>query len=140
MNRFILILIGGFFCNSGIAQDHSDANLMKSQPYMLHADKADCDSMDGNNAEHKICLNLEFQKVDSILNKRFLTYIKEIESDSIRQKIIEYQNAWVLNRRTESAIEAEGYRGHMLSIAYISNMIFITRKRIEELEQLIKYK
>jgi uncharacterized protein YecT (DUF1311 family) len=139
MKKLIVILIVVIFTCPAFAQDFSDSEQMKSQPYMIHADKANCDNMDGNNAEHKICLNLEFQEKDSIMNTHFLDYVKKIENDTVKNTILEYQKVWVTNRRIESSIEAEGYSGHMFSIAYISTMIFITDKRIEELKYLIEY-
>lgn len=138
MNKLIIIFISIFLVKLGISQDYSDSDLMKSQSYMLHSNKTNCDSMDGNNLEHKICLNLEFQEVDSVLNVKLLQYTNKIENDSIKQLIIAYQDAWVLNRRTQSKLETRGYASNTKSIGYISNMVFITRKRIEELEHLIK--
>ena len=139
MKKLIVILIVAIFTCPAFTQDFSDSEQMKSQPYMIHAEKANCDNMDGNNAEHKICLNLEFQEKDSIMNTHFLDYVKKIENDTVKNSILEYQKVWVTNRRIESSLEAEGYSGHMLSIAYISTMIFITDKRIEELKYLIEY-
>lgn len=89
MERYILILIVGFLYNPVLAQDYSDSESMKYQPYMLYADKADCDNMDGNNAEHKICLNLHFQKLDSIMNSNLLEYVAETENDTIKKSILE---------------------------------------------------
>ena len=106
---------------------------MKAQYYMQFAYKTNCDSLDVNNAQHKICLNLEFQKIDSIMNDKFIEYLNTIEVDSIRYSIKNLQNIWVTNRRQQSKLEAQGYRGHMPSIYYISSMIFITDKRLEEL-------
>lgn len=127
-------------CQVGMAQDHSDVDRIKSAHYMHGAHKSDCDSLDGNNAQLKICLNFEFQQVDSILNERFIRYLNEIQNDSIKKSIVQFQHAWVLNRRSVSSLESEGYVGHWMSISFLSSMVFITRKRIEELEYLIKYK
>lgn len=124
----------------GYNQDYSDSKLMKSQSYMQFDFNPNCDSLDGNNAHHKICLNLEFQKVDSMMNNTFVQYLTFIESESIRSEMINFQNNWVKNRRMVSTIEAEGLQGHMFSIYYISSMIFITEKRLEELEFLIDFK
>ncbi len=112
---------------------------MKNQHYMQFAYKTNCDSLDGNNAQHKICLNLEFQKIDSLMNDKFIEYLNTIESDSIRYSINKFQEIWITDRRQQSILEAEGYLGHMTSINYINSMIFITEKRLEELIFLLDY-
>jgi len=119
------------------AQDYSDAKLMKSMSYMSYVNNINCDSMDGNNLEQRICLNLEFQEVDSILNVTFLEYFNRISNDSIARSINIFHNAWVVNRRVESRLRSDGYTGHALGIVYLTNMVFITRKRTEVLVYLL---
>lgn len=96
--------------------------------------------MDGNSAQTKVCLNFRFQDVDSILNVRFVQYLGEIKDDTLKQSIVAFQRAWVRNRGIESNLESEGYVGHYSSIHYLDQMIFVTQKRIEELEELIEHK
>jgi len=140
MNFFLQLVIITFCSFTTFAQDYSDAKLMKSMSYMAHVSSVSCDSMDGNNLEQRICLNIEFQKVDSVLNVTFLEYFNRIQSDSIAQSIKSFQNDWVLNRRVESRLKSDGYTGHTMGIVYLTNMVFITRKRTEVLVYLLENK
>ena len=122
---------------TGFAQDYSDYESMKTQSYMQNNFDPNCDSLDGNNAQHKICLNLEFQNIDSMMNKKYIEYLSTVKIDSVKLNIINFQNAWVKNRKKQSQLKALDYKGHISSIYYISSMCFITKKRLEELEFLI---
>lgn len=137
-SNFLILLL--FYTAFGYSQDYSDAKRMKEQPYMQFDFNPRCDSLDGNNAQHKICLNLEFQKKDALMNKTFIEYLTSIKNDSIKTEIIKFQDVWVKNRRLVSTLEAQGLQGHMSSIYYISSMLFITEQRLEELEFLIDFK
>ncbi|WP_298515792.1 lysozyme inhibitor LprI family protein [uncultured Kordia sp.] len=141
--KFISLFIFGIVINHSLsAQNYEDSKSMKSQSYMRNFEKVECDdegnTISGDNYTHKVCLNLYFQKMDSLMNIKFSEYLKEIKNDSIKSLVINYQENWVENRRLQSTIATSGIRGNMFSIVYISNMVFITRKRLEELEYLLK--
>lgn len=103
---------------------------------MVHADRINCDSMVGTNLESRVCLNLAFQKADSIMVERFNAFIKGVEPKSAQEEFIVYQEHWLNHRRRQSAWVSEGYRGHMLGIVYLNQMLRITERRIEELREL----
>jgi len=100
----------------------------------------DCDSSNGSNLEHRICLNLEFQEFDSIMNANFKKLLKQTTNDSIKTALKAYQLSWVNNRRLQSEILSEGYRGHLLGITYLHCMVESTRSRIQELEAILDIK
>ncbi len=127
-----ITILGVLICTNLAAQDISDAERLANLSYMKYASSVNCDSTTGSNLEHKICLNLEFQELDSIMNVRFNTLLKSIESDSQKREIQRLQNAWIENRRTECGIKSEGLRGHGLGITYLSCMVKLTSRRIDE--------
>ncbi len=122
------------------SQDTSDAERLAALGYMKLATKINCDSTSGSNIEHRICLNLEFQKLDSILNKRFITLVQAINNDSIKRQIIQFQKSWVTNRRTQCRLISEGLQGHLLGIYYLGCMVETTRLRSKEITYLIETK
>ena len=132
----ILILISG----QVFSQDSSDAERLRQMDYMKLAEKIDCDSTSGSDLEHRICLNLEFQELDSIMNNNFRELLQRTENDSIKIKLREYQLTWVNNRRLQSELISEGYRGHMLGIIYLHCMVEATRSRNKELEEILYLK
>ncbi|MDO6518564.1 lysozyme inhibitor LprI family protein [Zobellia uliginosa] len=102
------------------------------------AKRIDCENPIGTNMESRICLNLKFQNVDSILNHRLVTYLDQVENDSLKSKIKAYQENWILNRRLQSDIFSEGYSSNTLGIYYLRSMVNSTELRIKELELLIE--
>ena len=135
--NFSLLLLLLLVCNTLFAQEPSDAERLANLSYMKYAEKVNCDSMSGTNLEHRVCLNLEFQRVDSILNTRFDNFIVDIENDSTKLQLIDFQQSWIVNRRRQSEVKSKGYRGHFLGIVYLDCMVKTTKMRIEELEYLM---
>lgn len=125
-------------CMTFFAQDMSDALRLKDLKYMEFADRTDCPNTAGSTLEDRICLNLEFQFVDSIMNAKLGKLLKSIDGDTIARTITTYQEAWVNHRRMKSKIVSSGYRGHMLGIIYLSCMVETTKQRIEELNYVTK--
>lgn len=105
---------------------------------MKHQHQVNCDSTEGVNLAIKICLNLEFQKADSILNDTYLKSLAVIELDSMKQVLISIQGNWVANRHSQAIIRSTGYRGHLLGIRYLNYMILATQNRTEELQSLLQ--
>ena len=101
---------------------------------MKYAEKINCDRTTGSNLEHRICLNLEFQKLDALVNEKFRALLQMVAKDSLRKELVEFQLAWVDNRRRQSEIVAEGSQGHVLGIIYLTSMVHTTEKRMEEIE------
>ncbi len=119
---------------SSAAQEESDAARLRQLSYMRLADRVDCSATTGSNLETRICWNLKFQRVDSILHVRWAHYLAEQTSDSLAAEARAYQEAWIGHRRRQSAGYAEGYRGHLLGIRYLASMVQLTEWRIQELE------
>ena len=140
MKKTIQILIGILICSNVIAQDITDAERLAKLSYMKGADKTNCDSTSGSNIEHRICLNIEFQRLDSILNVRYDSLLKSIENDSIKNGITKFHKAWVENRRIQSELISDGLQGHSLGIYYLDCMVSTTNRRIEEIEYLLEMK
>lgn len=135
-----ILILGILICNNTFSQDISDAKRLGELDYMKYADNVNCDSTSGSNLEHRICLNLEFQKVDSILNVRFNSLLKNIENDSIKNEINNFQRLWIENRRIQSELISNGFQGHSIGIYYLDSMIKTTKRRIEDIEYIIEIK
>lgn len=132
--RLLFILFGISICTTLFAQDTSDASQLRSMEYMRFANRIKCNSQAGSTLDMRICLNLEFQKEDSVLNATFVMKLIPL-SDSLQTVLKQEQASWVLERRSLSKEAAEGFSGHVLGIFYLQSMIDITRKRIEALSQ-----
>lgn len=137
MNKLIGILLIVLSSLQLYSQDTSDVSRLRKMTYLKYADQINCDSTTGSNLENRICLNLEFQELDSIMNHNFKELLNETENDSIKNKLREYQLIWVKNRRLQSEIISEGYRGHTLGITYLHCMVESTRSRNRELEEIL---
>jgi len=131
-----LIIILCFLQQIALGQDQTDAERLSQLSYMQYADGINCDSTSGSNLEHRICLNLEFQKVDSILNNRFSVFLQTLENDSLKFEIESFQKQWIKERQLQSKIKSEGWRAHMFGIIYLDCMVNLTKRRIEEIEFL----
>ena len=105
---------------------------------MKMATNINCDDTTGTLIEDRICLNLEFQKVDAILNDKLIKYINKVKIDSLQSKIKKYHDHWILNRRLQSEMFSEGLRSNFLGIYYLRSMINSTELRTKELELLIE--
>lgn len=121
-----------------IAQDNSDAVRLKNMSYMRLAGSVSCDDHANSMLEQRICLNLEFQSVDSIMNLKFTALLAKFEEESVQTELKAFQKAWVENRRLQSKLVSTGYRGHMLGIYYLDCMVKTTNRRIEEIEYLLR--
>ena len=133
LQRFLLFLPVVLACSAVHAQDTTDAHRLASLDYMQYAGSVDCANTNGINLAERICLNLKFQEVDSVLNHEFVAMIATIRDEKQRTELIEQQEAWVLHRRERSEKESEGLNGHVLGIYYLKNMVEMTEKRIGEI-------
>jgi len=140
LKRAILIFWALLLVEPFFAQEISDAERLGRLDYMKYASKINCDSTGGSNLEHRICLNLEFQKLDSVLHVRYAFLLESLENDSLKEERKEFQKLWIENRRTQSELLSNGWKGHVLGIYYLDAMIRITKGRIEEIEDLIEGK
>lgn len=138
MKNFILILFTFFIYNITFSQRTEDVERLRKLSYLKYAKNIDCNNKEGFALEHRICLNLKFQRVDSILNNKVDAFIKVIEKDSIKTKWLKHHNNWIINRRLQSEMVSEGFNGHMLGIYYLNCMITISEFKIKEIEFLRK--
>ncbi|UKN00340.1 DUF1311 domain-containing protein [Paracrocinitomix mangrovi] len=139
MIRFNL-LIGLFILSyQALSQDTSDVYRLKNLEYMKLANRVNCDSTTGSNIEHRICLNLEFQEKDAVLNEVYTNFINTCESEEQKTIYQSYHDNWIIYRRKASEIESEGLESNMLGIYYLSTMIKLTELRTEELIFLQEY-
>ena len=136
--KIVLIIIGILSCTLINAQDTTDVYRLKNMEYMRFTKGTDCNDEDISFLEQRICLNLEFQREDSIMNIRFNTLLSSIDDNDIKAKQKNIQKTWVEKRRLQSQQNADGYRGHHLGIVYLNTMIEITLKRTVEIENLLK--
>ncbi|MEL6658753.1 MAG: lysozyme inhibitor LprI family protein [Bacteroidota bacterium] len=134
---FVLTL--ALLANTAWAQDTSDVVRLRNLSYMKLevVERVDCDATI-DNLSARICRNLAFQAADAKLNELYVSYIDQIENDSIRKEEKDYHAAWVAHRRRLSHQAAEGYRGHVLGLIYLGYMTHLTEVRIEELRYLLE--
>jgi uncharacterized protein YecT (DUF1311 family) len=134
---FILLVL----CSSSLfGQFTADAEHLIKLDYMQsHAYKTNCDSTGGSNIEHKICLNKQFQKADSLLNVTYSLVISDLASDSVKKVFKDLQLVWVSSRRQQAKMVSTGYRGHMLGIKYLGYMLVATENRIRELKVFLEH-
>lgn len=126
-----LLLITTFFSLSIYAQDSTDALRLKQMSYMKYSSKVNCDSMEGSSLEERICLNLSFQKTDSLLNNLLKTIVLKHQNDSLwTDSFRTIQELWVTQRRRKSEKLSKGFQGHALGIIYLNSMIRATEERI----------
>ena len=136
LQQLLLSLPVVLACSAVHAQDTTDAHRLASLDYMQYASSIDCANTNGSTLEERICLNLKFQEIDSILNHEFAAMIATIRDEKKRTELIEEQEEWVIHRREMSEKESEGFNGHALGIYYLTNMVEMTEKRIKEIIQL----
>ncbi|AEH01884.1 lysozyme inhibitor LprI family protein [Lacinutrix sp. 5H-3-7-4] len=136
--KYLILLLFILFVIPIYSQDYEDAKRLSNLEYMKMVKNSDCENQSGTSIEQKICLNLKFKKVDSILNKRFITYLKKVKNDTLKSKIKLYHKEWVLNRRMQSEIFCEGLNSNALGIYYLWSMVNSTELRIKEIELLIQ--
>ncbi len=136
--KIVLIIIGILSCTALNAQDTTDVYRLKNMKYMQNVKGINCNNEDISAFDMRVCSNLEFQRVDSILNVQFNAFLNSLNNDLKKEQQKNIHKAWVEKRRLQSQQAADGYRGHHLGIVYLNTMIEITVKRTVELENLLK--
>lgn len=124
-------------CNLAFSQDYSDARRLAKLGVLKYANTIHCDNTSETSIEQKVCLHIEFQKLDSILNSKYISFLKTIKSDSTRTKFAKYHRSWITNRRQQCKWIAKGLQGHSLGIQYMDCLVKTTWKRIEEIDYLL---
>ena len=115
----IIVLATVFLCCPFVfSQTQSDAERLSRLEYMKHSKDVDCNKTNGTSIEQKTCLNLEFQKTDSLLNSQYEKLLNKIKEDPLKDSIIQFQNRWVLNRRIQAKLVSRGLDGHALGIQF----------------------
>lgn len=136
--KFLLIPLALTFSLIAFSQDTTDVYRLKNLSYMKYADKVKCKGDANSNLEIRVCLNLEFQKVDAVMNKKFNLLLEKIETDSTRQRQKEFHQNWIEERRFQAKFVSEGMRGHLLGIVYLNCMVRMTNRRIEDIDFLLE--
>ncbi|WP_188372898.1 lysozyme inhibitor LprI family protein [Winogradskyella haliclonae] len=134
--RLIILL----FCFPvfSISQNTKDVGFLKDMPYLKY--KINCDSTSGSNIEHRICLNIELRKTDSLMLSKFNKYIALVDSDSTKIKLKDFQKAWEKERKILSQHMSDGLEGNSEAIIYMHSMLTITEHRIRTLDFLLEDK
>lgn len=130
MNVIIIIILiyTVFSCSSTV----TDSERLSNLSYMDYADRVDCSNQIGTTLEERICLNLIFQRADSIMNVKLDSLFETLPSEKANSLEIDQEN-WLIERRKQSEETSDGYRGHVLGIIYLQSMIEITEDRIKHL-------
>lgn len=117
------------------SQDTTDAHRLKQ--FLKGHENIDCDvdSIRGMTSVERICLNREFQKVDSALNSQVRLLMDELSifPDSILQKQHTLHQSWVMNRQEQCIMISWG------APSYLHCMVNMTKRRIGEIEYLRKF-
>ena len=129
---FLLLLI----TSSLFGQLTKDSERLSKMDYMQTGVKINCDSTTGSNLEHKICLNIQFQKADSILNLTYLKALKKLDEDSLKNQLKTIQISWVKHRHKQAILASLNSQGHLLGIHYLNYMLIATSNRTTELETI----
>lgn len=130
--KFIIIIIITCIASS-CSSIETDAERLSKLKYMELADKIDCSNQTGTTLEKRICLNLEFQRVDSILNVKLDSFFEILPSEKVKSLKTEQEN-WLIERSKRSEESSDGFRGHVFGIVYLQSMIEITEERIKHLQ------
>jgi len=78
------------------SQNNEDFESLVKLEYMKITKGIDCENTTGTTIETRVCLNLKFQKYDSILNHRFKSYLEKVKNDTLKLKIKTFQEEWFL--------------------------------------------
>ena len=95
--KLVIILT---ICSSTYIFSQGHIDHIKNQPYLKNFDKSKCDSIIEDAMTGRACLNLAFQKSDSILTdlyNRMIEIFQTSELEDIKKKeagFIELQNEW----------------------------------------------
>jgi len=129
MKLFILLI---FLIVTSCSSTETDSERLSKLKYMGIADGLGCSNQNGTTLKERICLNLKFQKVDSIINQ-LLDSLHSVLPTAKYTILKDDQEKWIISRRKQSEKASEGFRGHMLGIFYLQKMINLTEERIEYL-------
>lgn len=141
MFKYSIVFCLIFTCENLFSQGHIDH--IKNQEYLKHKNKIDCNNQLGDNLSERICVNLAYQKEDSILTVVYDSLLLKAEDssmDSLKYNIIELQTTWRTFRDQHCAIIYKSYEGcagcHLQAIAYMNCLIELTADRVKELRNL----
>ncbi len=135
--RLICILFLVFHTFS-IAQNTDDVGFLKDLHYMKGFEGIDCDNTSGSNLEHRICLNIQLRKVDSIMLAKYNNIINSINNDSIKTVFKTHQKNWEYERKSISLIKCGGLESNVEAIIYMHSMMELTKLRIKAFDYIIE--
>ena len=142
--KLVIILT---ICSSTYIFSQGHIDHIKNQPYLKNFDKSKCDSIIEDAMTGRACLNLAFQKSDSILTdlyNRMIEIFQTSELEDIKKKeagFIELQNEWREFRDKHCKIYSAYFdgsaSGHTKGSVYLGCLKELTEDRISELKSMI---
>jgi uncharacterized protein YecT (DUF1311 family) len=100
--------------------------------------RVDCDSCEGVTPCYRICADLEFIRLDSLMELEFDRLLKAAPNDSTRGRLRDHHQQWIAARRGQCGLLGEGWRDSWRMIFYVDCMNELTRLRTTEIGYLRK--
>jgi uncharacterized protein YecT (DUF1311 family) len=95
--------------------------------------RMDCDSCEGVTPCYRICADLEFIRLDSLMEVEFNSVLRAAASDSARNELRKYHEQWLVSRRGQCGMLGDGWRDGVRAVFYMDCMNEFTRHRTAEL-------
>ena len=80
----------------------------------------------------RYCNDLEFLRLDSLLEVEFSSLLAAAPDDSSRYVLINYQEQWTAGRREQCRIPTRGWTGQLGAVLYVDCLNELTRLRTSE--------
>jgi uncharacterized protein YecT (DUF1311 family) len=100
--------------------------------------KIDCNNTSGSNIEHRVCLNIQLRRTDSLMLSKFNKLLHKTESDSLKTILLDFQNNWEFQRKSISLIMADGLENNAEAIVYMHSMQKLTELRLLALNYILE--
>ena len=116
-------------------------DFIKKQDYLKYRNRVNCDSAI-TTAEIRICANLRYQRLDSVLQvtyEKSIDYFKDFpDNPGFVEKIEAAHTAWKHYRNTQCGLVYEQYQGGSIApVFYMECLSDLTEERIEVLDDLL---
>lgn len=97
--------------------------------------QVDCDSCEGVTPCIRICTDLEFIRLDSLLELEFEGLL-QVVPDSVRSMFTSYHERWIVGRREQCGVVTDGESSGYAMINYVTCLNESTRLRAAEVAYL----
>jgi len=121
-------------CNISSSQGHIDQ--IKNQFYLDFASQVNCDSLTRDNLSARICANLSFQHIDSLLVNEYNILLSKYNTINtlLADKFVQSQEIWRELRHWDCNIESSEFgEASLASISYLDCPKEKTLLRVSEL-------